>query len=209
MNECRSPVTQDFEVQTDTVIHVVSFGAQRVATRAWPIAISYISLRRINNNGNNNNNQRHYNSQHLLARANYLIVYETFFQLKIHNISSILPLPIRNSTFQLFDSGFGHKDLIFSDDTESLSRIPWENQTYERWLGPRFLRLVENLESVSRIHEAGIYAAAHHIRGEVVLLCIPIHITWSYLFDAWTSTFFYTNFSSPDRSREAHLIHRN
>ncbi|KAA0185776.1 Family S60 non-peptidase ue (S60 family) [Fasciolopsis buskii] len=90
----------------------------------------------------------------------------------------------KNSTFQLFDSGFGHKDLIFSDDTESLSRIPWENQTYERWLGPRFLRLVENLESVSRIHEAGIYAAAHHIRGEVVLLCIPIHITWSYLFDA-------------------------
>ncbi|CAH8540764.1 unnamed protein product [Dicrocoelium dendriticum] len=64
-----------------------------------------------------------------------------------------------NSIFQMFESGFGQKDLLFSDDTESLSLIPWENQTYTRWLGPQFLQMVENLEFTANRYEAGIFAA--------------------------------------------------
>ncbi|KER32159.1 hypothetical protein T265_01774 [Opisthorchis viverrini] len=65
----------------------------------------------------------------------------------------------KNPIFQMFDSGFGQTDLIFSDDTESLSLIPWENQTYTRWLGQRFLQLVENLEVTANLYEAGLYSA--------------------------------------------------
>ncbi|CAH8584631.1 unnamed protein product [Schistosoma guineensis] len=59
--------------------------------------------------------------------------------------------------FQMFNSEFGQKDLIFNDDTESLSLIPWENQTYEAWLGQRFIQMVENLQVISNRYENGLY----------------------------------------------------
>ncbi|CAL8099185.1 unnamed protein product [Calicophoron daubneyi] len=65
----------------------------------------------------------------------------------------------KNAIFEMFGSDFGTKDLIFTDDTESLVLIPWENQTYQKWLGPRFLEMVENLEYVSEKYEAGLYAS--------------------------------------------------
>ncbi|VDP74711.1 unnamed protein product [Schistosoma curassoni] len=57
----------------------------------------------------------------------------------------------------MFNSEFGQKDLIFNDDTESLSLIPWENQTYEAWLGQRFIQMVENLQVISNRYENGLY----------------------------------------------------
>ncbi|VDD79513.1 unnamed protein product [Mesocestoides corti] len=62
-----------------------------------------------------------------------------------------------NPTFRMFDSGFGHSDLIFSDLTESLTRIPWADQNYTQWLGKDFLRLVQALQDVGRYGELGIY----------------------------------------------------
>ncbi|CAH8605010.1 unnamed protein product [Schistosoma haematobium] len=59
--------------------------------------------------------------------------------------------------FQMFNSEFGQKDLIFNDDTESLSLIPWENQTYEAWLGQQFIQMVENLQVISNRYENGLY----------------------------------------------------
>ncbi|CAH8527343.1 unnamed protein product [Schistosoma turkestanicum] len=59
--------------------------------------------------------------------------------------------------FQMFNSEFGQKDLIFSDDTESLNLIPWENQTYEAWLGVRFIQIIENLQIISNQYENGLY----------------------------------------------------
>ncbi|CAH8852683.1 unnamed protein product [Trichobilharzia szidati] len=66
--------------------------------------------------------------------------------------------------FQMFQSEFGQKDLIFSDDTESLSLIPWENQTYEAWLGERFIQMVENLEVISNRHENGLYNSVNRLQ---------------------------------------------
>ncbi|VDP87789.1 unnamed protein product [Schistosoma mattheei] len=57
----------------------------------------------------------------------------------------------------MFNSEFGQKDLIFNDDTESLSLIPWENQTYEAWLGQQFIQMVENLQVISNRYENGLY----------------------------------------------------
>ncbi|VDQ05888.1 unnamed protein product [Trichobilharzia regenti] len=64
----------------------------------------------------------------------------------------------------MFQSEFGQKDLIFSDDTESLSLIPWENQTYEAWLGERFIQMVENLEVISNRHENGLYNSVNRLQ---------------------------------------------
>ncbi|TNN12749.1 Melanotransferrin [Schistosoma japonicum] len=64
--------------------------------------------------------------------------------------------------FQMFNSEFGQKDLIFNDDTESLHLIPWENQTYEAWLGKRFIQIVENLQVISNQYENGLYNSGIH-----------------------------------------------
>ncbi|KAL3318700.1 p97 [Cichlidogyrus casuarinus] len=66
----------------------------------------------------------------------------------------------RNEIFALFDSDFYHKDLIFSDETESLKLIKWENQDYIKWLGPEFLRLIENVEAVAKGTPSGVYNQA-------------------------------------------------
>lgn len=57
----------------------------------------------------------------------------------------------------MFDSGFGHRDLIFSDLTESLTLIPWAEQNYTQWLGVDFLRLVQTLKNVGNYGEIGVY----------------------------------------------------
>ncbi len=57
----------------------------------------------------------------------------------------------------MFDSGFGQRDLIFSDLTESLTLIPWADQNYTQWLGKDFLRLVHALEGIANRGEAGVY----------------------------------------------------
>ncbi|KAL5969064.1 Melanotransferrin [Taenia solium] len=62
-----------------------------------------------------------------------------------------------NPIFRMFDSGFGHRDLIFSDLTESLTLIPWADQNYTQWLGGEFLRLVQVLKDVGTYGELGIY----------------------------------------------------
>ncbi|KAL7062318.1 hypothetical protein AAHC03_01132 [Spirometra sp. Aus1] len=62
-----------------------------------------------------------------------------------------------NPIFHMFDSGFGHTDLIFTDQTESLSLIPWEEQNYTQWLGPDFLRLVRGLEASGVWGKTGLY----------------------------------------------------
>ncbi|KAF7231798.1 hypothetical protein EG68_03894 [Paragonimus skrjabini miyazakii] len=85
----------------------------------------------------------------------------------------------KNPIFQMFDSGFGHKDLIFSDDTESLSLIPWENQTYKRWLGRRFLQLVENLEGIANPYEAGLYSSARFANTcSILTLFSLVSVLW-------------------------------
>lgn len=38
-----------------------------------------------------------------------------------------------------------HQDTIFSKDVESLTPIPFVNQTYQVWLGPMFLRAMEGV----------------------------------------------------------------
>lgn len=57
----------------------------------------------------------------------------------------------------MFDSGFGHRDLIFSDLTETLTLIPWADQNYTQWLGADFLQRVQTLKDVGTYGELGIY----------------------------------------------------
>uniref|UniRef100_A0A3Q0KPX0 Family S60 non-peptidase homologue (S60 family) n=1 Tax=Schistosoma mansoni TaxID=6183 RepID=A0A3Q0KPX0_SCHMA len=78
--------------------------------------------------------------------------------------------------FQMFNSEFGQKDLIFNDDTESLNLIPWENQTYEAWLGQRFIQMVENLKVISNPYENGLYNSGlfriHQSISNTIMKCI-------------------------------------
>lgn len=83
--------------------------------------------------------------------------------------------------FQMFDSGFGQKDLIFSDDTESLQLIPWENQTYKAWLGPRFIQLIENLEVTGNMYHSGLYNQANRILFKQILIYYSIFTCLIYL----------------------------
>ncbi|KAM3181454.1 hypothetical protein ACTXT7_014354 [Hymenolepis weldensis] len=62
-----------------------------------------------------------------------------------------------NPIFRMFGSEFGHRDLIFSDLTESLTLIPWAEQNYTQWLGVDFLRLVQTLKNVGNYGEIGVY----------------------------------------------------
>lgn len=67
----------------------------------------------------------------------------------------------RNADFAMFDSGLYWNDLLFSDSTEQLVWIPPERQNYSSWLGPDFVKAVENLEWVACYQQAsGIAAAA-------------------------------------------------
>ncbi|CAH8588496.1 unnamed protein product [Schistosoma margrebowiei] len=92
--------------------------------------------------------------------------------------------------FQMFNSEFGQKDLIFNDDTESLSLIPWENQTYEAWLGQRFIQMIENLQVISNRYENGLYnngiiiinqSISHYIIKWILTMIICIYHCLIYL----------------------------
>ena len=48
----------------------------------------------------------------------------------------------------MFDSMLDHKDLIFQDSTVRLVHVPDEDQTYDKYLGPAFMRGMERNENI-------------------------------------------------------------
>lgn len=65
----------------------------------------------------------------------------------------------RNPDFPMFDSTVNHKDLLFQDATVRLVRINPQNQTYTAYLGPNFIRSMQQMESIDCV--TGRAAALH------------------------------------------------
>ncbi len=61
----------------------------------------------------------------------------------------------RNTDFSMFDSSLDHKDLIFQDSTVRLIPVEKENQNYESFLGPSFVRSMERMEGIDCVTTAG------------------------------------------------------
>ncbi|ESO04012.1 hypothetical protein HELRODRAFT_99809 [Helobdella robusta] len=80
-----------------------------------------------------------------------------------------------NQDFKMFDSAINHRDLIFQDATVRL--VPVTDQTYEEYLGPEFVRMMERMKLIDKVtgqpsSDASIVTPTTHIVLSISLLLL-------------------------------------
>ena len=82
----------------------------------------------------------------------------------------------RDADFSMFDSMLDHKDLIFQDSTVRLVPVKQENQNYQSFLGARFVRAMDRMETIDSVTAAGATAVTYSYTSVLlgILSCLLI-----------------------------------
>jgi len=77
-----------------------------------------------------------------------------------------------NDDFTMFGSMLDHKDLIFQDSTVRLVEVTEEKQTYQEYLGERFMRAMQRMETIDCITDSA--TSLNHFTSFTILFIVLV-----------------------------------